>query len=201
MREPEWRIQRNLKSTRNVAARLRWSLSATRQHKMHEGTYDFSLPPDLLAFLREGRQLTYDASDCEAGLVSIRSLEELCIQLFPMETSSLDNFADDPNHPNLHSYLVPAVDLVRSCSGDYEPTGLLLWLPEEDRYGTWDSSHCFINQFSAETDWATISNAPSPHINAQWTGMDPESPPVQPLLPWFRYEYADRQYYRPLDVD
>jgi hypothetical protein len=37
---------------------------------------------------------------------------------------------------------VLGVNLVASCTGDYEPVGFLLWLPVERRYGIWDSSHC-----------------------------------------------------------
>lgn len=168
---------------------------------MHDSTYDLSLPPDLLRFLKDDRQLEYDAISCEAGMVSLRDLAELNVQLFPMETGSLDNYSEDPNHPGVNSYLVPGVDLVRSCSGDYDPTGLLIWFPEEDRYGTWDPSHCYICLFSADTDWDTIAASPSSHINAQWTGMDATSPPVDPLCPWFRYEYADGQYHKPLEVE
>ena len=157
------------------------------------------LPADLVAFLSAGKQLTYDPTLCEAGAVTLLPLGELRLQRFPVETSGLDVFEQDPHYPDVHSYLVAGVNLVRACTGDYDPTGLLIWLPVEKRYGVWDSSHCGIQMFAPTVTWNEIAEAPALHINAGWTGIDPESPPMEDLVPWPTHPYGDDQVYTPQD--
>ncbi|MEM7475690.1 MAG: hypothetical protein AAF483_11925 [Planctomycetota bacterium] len=159
-----------------------------------------NLPQDLVSFYESGRPRQFSDEDCEAGATELFDFSELEIQRFPMETGSLDNCDDDPNRAKANSYLVPAVDLICSCTGGYDPTGLLLWLPEEGRFGTWDSSHCIISVFSDCVTWDLIEQSPAEYINAQWTGMYADSPPSEPLLPWLKYEYADQQIHGPVDV-
>ena len=158
------------------------------------------LPADLVSFLESGSRLEYDASLCEAGALSLKTLPQLKLQLFPMETSSLDTYEDDPHNPGVNSYLIEAVDLTAGCSGDYEPTGMLLWLPIERRFGVWDSSHCVVSAFGKEVTWTQIAGSPQRFINAQWVGMFEDSVTVEPLAaPWEDYEYANGQYHEPLD--
>jgi hypothetical protein len=92
------------------------------------------------------------------------------------------------------------VDLVANCTGDYESTGLLLWLPLEQRYGIWDSSHCEIQVFGPAVTWDQIVAAPAAHINAGWTGMDPNAPAMENLVPWFAHPQSDRQIYNPQEA-
>jgi hypothetical protein len=158
---------------------------------------DLALPGDLVAFLKAGKQLEYDPADCEAGAVTLLPLAKLKAQRFPVETSSLPNFEKDPHFPEVNSYLVLAVNLVKSCTGGYEPTGLLLWLPVEKRYGIWDSSHCGIRVFGPKVTWSRIAAAPAAHINAGWTGSDPKAPPMKDLIPWPTHPYGDDQVYEP----
>lgn len=160
---------------------------------------EMHLPEDLVAFLNEGRVFKYDATECEAGSTELHAIGDLRVQLFPMETGSLDNYENDPHYPNVNSYLVPAVDLLGSCTGDYDPVGLLMWFPNEKKYGTWDCSHCCIELFGANVNWQQIAASPARHINAQWIGMDPLSPLTDALVPWPKYKYADGQYHEPLD--
>jgi len=158
-----------------------------------------NLPNALVAFLEKGRKFEYSADECEAGLTEFYELSELETQLFPMETGSLENCDEDPNRPEMNSYLVPGVDLISYCTGGYDPTGLLIWFPSEGRFGTWDSSHCVIALFHPNVTWDVIRKSPAAHIDAQWIGMNPKSPPTELLVPWPNYKYADRQYYGPLD--
>jgi hypothetical protein len=97
----------------------------------------------------------------------------------------------------VNSYLVLGVNLVRSCTGDYDPVGILLWLPVEKRYGVWDSSHCAIQMFGPEVTWEQIAAEPARHINAGWTGIDPTAPPMEDLVPWLEHPYGTRQVYVP----
>jgi hypothetical protein len=155
------------------------------------------LPADLVAFLTAGHRLEYDADQCEAGAVTLIPLADLKLERFPMETGGLAVFEQDPHYPQRGSYLVAGVNLVSDCTGGYEAAGLLLWLPVERRYATWDNSHCTIRLFGPEVTWDRIAAAPVPHINAQWSGMDPESPPMEDLVPWPAHPYSERQVYHP----
>ena len=130
------------------------------------------LPADLVAFLSAGQQLEYDPSPCEAGALTLLPLAHLKLERFPVETGSLPGYPHDPHYPGTNSYLVLGVNLVASCGGGYDPVGLLLWLPVEQRYGIWDSSHCGIQVFGPEVTWGRIAADPVPHINAGWTGID-----------------------------
>jgi hypothetical protein len=155
------------------------------------------LPADLVAFLAAGRQLEYDPTTCEAGAVTLVPLAELKLERFPMETGGLAVFEQDPHYPKCGSYLVAAVNLTAKCTGDYDAVGLLLWLPVERWYGTWDDSHCTLRMFGAEVTWTRIVASPARHINAQWSGMDPKAPPVEDLVPWPSHPYSERQLYHP----
>jgi uncharacterized protein (TIGR02996 family) len=159
---------------------------------------ELRLPADLVAFLEAGQQLTYDPDDCEAGAIRLVLLAELKLERFPVETGSLPVFKHDPHFPERKSYLVLGVNLVASCTGGYEPVGLLLWLPVERRYGIWDSSHCGIRMFGPKVSWKRIVADPVPHVDAGWTGINPDSPPMKDLVPWPAHPYHDRQVYTPL---
>jgi hypothetical protein len=117
-----------------------------------------------------------------------------------METGGLAVFEQDPHYPERGCYLVAGVNLVADCTEGYEGEGLLLWLPIERRYATWDNSHCYIGVFGPEVTWAQIEAAPAPHINAQWTGIDPKSPPTADLIPWPAHRYSERQLHEPQAV-
>jgi hypothetical protein len=162
---------------------------------------NLELPADLVAFLTAGQQLEYDPAPCEAGAVTLLLLSKLKMERFPVETGDLRNCEDDPHYPEVNSYLVLAVNLVAACSGDYDPVGLLLWLPVEKRYGVWDSSHCTIQMFGPEVAWKQIAARPVQHINAGWSGIDPDSPPMEDLVPWLAHPYGDSQVYVPQPVE
>jgi hypothetical protein len=164
---------------------------------MSNPTRGLDLPADLVAFLAAGKQLEYDSSACEAGAITLLPLSELKLERFPVETGSLPVYEQDPHSPDVNSYLVLGVNLVASCSGDYESEGLLLWLPVEQRYGIWDSSHCGIQVFGPKVTWERIAANPVPHINAGWTGIDPAAPPMEELVPWPAHPYGDKQVYTP----
>lgn len=152
---------------------------------MNEGQFavpDMNLPDDLRAFLAAGRRLEYDPDDSEAGAVELVPLQDLKIERFPVETGPVPD--QDPGYPGVNSFLVAGVNLVASCTGDYEPMGLLLWLPLEGRYGIWDSSHCGIQVFGPEVTWERIAANAAPHIDAGWTGFNSDSPAMEDLIPW-----------------
>src|SRR5262245_15926586 len=134
-------------------------------------TRELALPRDLAAFLRQGRQLDYDPRGCSAGRVTLLPLDALRLHLFPMDCQSMPVADDDPNRRSLGCYLVPGVSLLATASG-YEPDGLLLWLPLERRYGTWDSSHDGLSLYPRQLKWADYVADPKKHINACWHSWD-----------------------------
>jgi hypothetical protein len=75
-----------------------------------------------------------------------------------------------------------------------------MWLPLENRFGTWDSSHPWIALFGPEVGWSNIAEAPARFINAQWEGAFKDSAPTVPLVPWPRYEYSLQQLFRPVPL-
>jgi uncharacterized protein (TIGR02996 family) len=156
---------------------------------------ELRLPADLVDFFAAGKQLEYDPDDCDAGAITLVPLPELRLERFPVETGDLPVYEQDPHYPDVKSYLVLGVNLVASCTGDYEGVGFLLWLPVERRYGIWDSSHCGIRFFGPEVTWKKIVADPVPHIHAMWT--NPYSPPVEELVPWPAHPYHTAQVYDP----
>jgi hypothetical protein len=86
---------------------------------------------------------------------------------------------DDPGY-----YAIPAVDLVASIAGDYDPQALLFWLPNEHMYGTWDSGHLELLVFP-DTTWTDIAAAPERYVTAQWS----TDPPGYYFGPW-QHGYA-----------
>ena len=156
-----------------------------------------NLPQDLTDFLGRGGQLQYDPDTCEAGAVTLLPLSDLEPQRFPVETSGMSFHSQDPHYPEVNSYLVLGVNLVAECDDEYDPEGLLLWLPVEGRYGIWDSSHCRMLVFGPDVTWDKIVAKPAAHLNAGWRGADPESPPTEYLVPFPAHPYADGQVYEP----
>jgi hypothetical protein len=157
---------------------------------------ELNLPADLVAFLAAGKQLEYDPEACDAGAVTLVPLARLKLQRFPVETGGDAFRGDDPNAPGVNSYLVLAVDLVASCNGDYDPAGLLLWLPIERRYAAWDSSHCKIDVFAEEVTWERIAADPARYLEAS-LGGDGYDPPLERLVPWLSHPYGKKQVYKP----
>jgi hypothetical protein len=162
---------------------------------------DLDLPDHLVAFLAAGKHLEYDPAPCEAGAITLLQLSQLKRERFPVETSGSPFFDQDPHFPEVSSYLVLGVNLVAGCSADYDPVGLLVWLPIEKRYGVWDSSHCRIQMFGPEITWERIVAAPARHLNAGWTAIDPQAPPMEDLVPWLAHPYGTSQVYVPQPDD
>jgi hypothetical protein len=153
------------------------------------------LPPDLVAFLKARRQLDYEVSTCEAGRVLLLPQDQLRVRLYPTDVDNgpIDN-TNDPHFRELGCYLVPGVSLVAQCDG-FDPDGLLLWLPEEECYGTWDSTHTLIEAFSRGVSWTDIANDPVLYINSLWN--DERVGGLTPLIPWPRYQYDQTQPHWP----
>ena len=124
------------------------------------------LPPDLVEFLRSGRSLNYDPTEAEPGAVVMRT----CPPLITLWVDSSDRpwHASDPHAGEVGYYAVPVVDLIADCEG-FDPAGVLVWIPREQAFGTWDADHWDLIVFR-DVLWSHIEADPIPYLNAQWTG-------------------------------
>lgn len=158
---------------------------------------DPKLPSDLVNFLNAKSELEYDASLCEAGKVTLLSVDRIRVARYPLDADNNEIPGNDPHKGEFGCYLVQAANLVAACTGDYEPEGLLLWLPIEQRYATWDSSHSAIEVFGPKVSWKDIAKRPVHYINAQWG----EGARTKPLVPWPNHAYSRKQLHSPQPAD
>ncbi|MEL6822341.1 MAG: hypothetical protein AAFP70_11310 [Calditrichota bacterium] len=115
-------------------------------------------PEQLEKFLKSGNQLSYDYKQVEAGRIVLKKWQDLQTGVV-----WIDSFREgDEGY-----YEIPAVNLVESCDG-YDPEFILLWLPNEKVFGTWDCDHWGLIVFP-ETTWSEIVKSPVPFLNAQWS--------------------------------
>jgi hypothetical protein len=150
---------------------------------------DMNLPQDLAEFLRAVKQLHYDPNTCEAGAIKLLGIDQIKVELFPMYIDDEKMAASDPHYGENGYYLVEGVNLVAECTA-YDPVGLLLWLPLERCYATWDMDHWYIGVFSQEMTWWQLVQNPAQYINAQWVGAFEDSAPANALVPWPKYRYS-----------
>jgi hypothetical protein len=152
---------------------------------------DLNLCDDLVEFLRAGRQLRYDPGVCEVGTVTMLPLDALRVELFPMTETG----PEDPHRGESGCWLVRGVSLLATCEA-YDPVGLLLWLPLDERYGTWDGEHGTLRVFAADVNWQQVASDFPRYINAQWD-LDGAAL-LTDLTPWQRHTYNAEQAHHPL---
>jgi hypothetical protein len=142
------------------------------------------LPNELQTYLRLRKNLKYKSSDCEPGRIVLKPLADLELSEVWVDSEESPLRNNDPHGGEEGYYVVPAVSLVHECEG-YDPEFILLWLPDEGLFGTWDSDHWDLKVFP-NTDWESIVSNPVPYINAQW---DQDSKVSRYFIPWPRYEF------------
>ena len=84
----------------------------------------FDLPPWVVNFLSSNSQFIYDAQNCEAGEVRLKSYDELFLTEVFFDGNSEEN---DPHANEEGYYSVVAVDLVKECPA-YGSEGILISL-------------------------------------------------------------------------
>lgn len=142
------------------------------------------LPEDLSEFLRQGRQLEYDANRSNIGEIQLKSLGEVSLEtleVFPLSSSRMFGCYESLEG----TYHVPVFDLVKE-SEDYLPEGLFCWLPTVQAYGAVDAEHSEITIFPGVT-WKSIVGNPLTYLDAQWNsslGSEGKS-----LLPWLYFPF------------
>ncbi len=141
------------------------------------------LPPDLREYLTRENHLEYDAEDCEAGRITLKRLRSLRIKDIYVDSENSPLEESDPNAGKRGYYAISAVSLLASCEG-YDPEGILVWLPDQSTFGTWDNDHWDVLVFP-NVSWTDIVKDPVPFINAQWR----HGVPFEYLVPWPKYEF------------
>ena len=139
-----------------------------------------NLPSSAVAFLRAGKQLEYEDSQCEAGRVGLNRLDQLSLGEVWIGTES----ENDPYHGKDGYYAIPAVSLSGECAS-YSPEFILLWLPAERLFGAWDCDHWILTVFPDAT-WEDIVADPLPYLNAQWYAGAGGGISFQP---WPKYDF------------
>ena len=144
--------------------------------------HTFNLPNETVDFLRAGRQLEYDFRRIEAGEVKLNRLEQLSQGVVWIGT----DLPGDPHAKESGYYAIPAVSLTGECK-NYSPEFILLWLPQEKLFGTWDCDHWVLKVFH-DASWKDIVANPAAYINAQWDFNDQLG---SPFVPWPQYGFKN----------
>jgi len=147
------------------------------------------LPADLVAFLQSGASLEYDHEQYDPGKITLLTLPQLKLQNFPVDyDTGLDDSHEDPHAGEAGCYLVQGVNRVATCE-DFDPEGIILWLPVEQRFGAWDSDHRYLEMFGETVTWTSIVADPGPHLEAS-CGGEGYDPPFSRLQPWHKHPYS-----------
>lgn len=145
---------------------------------------DYGLPTEAKEFLKSGQQFHYDATCCEAGLVTLKTYDELKLTEIWVNSEASPIQEDDPHAGEEGYYVIPCVDLIATCEG-YDPEGILIWLPGYQVFGQWDCDHWDVVIFPS-TKWTNIVANPAHYLGAQWDGsMEGQ----EYLRPWNQCEF------------
>jgi hypothetical protein len=152
-------------------------------------TTDLDLPDDLVAFLRGLDTGTLSAGGY--GTLRLVPLERLCVETLEV-TPNYSPFArNDPHRFDGGSYAVPAVNLVEG-NPDWPssfPRLAFLWLPSEQRYGSFDQDHGELMLFRPDLTWAEIVGAAEAHLLAG-ESCGSEQVPMEYFKPWPRHPHV-----------
>lgn len=132
------------------------------QRKKQAGPVEHPLPTELRDFLERGEQLSASAAACCGTVVLAASPQRATL---PVDTDDRPWEVDDPHRGDGGHYEVPAMSLVDDCEHEYNPLGLLVWLPVEACFGSWDPEHWDLLTFPGAT-WADIVADPARYLDA-----------------------------------
>ena len=126
------------------------------------------LPKDLKDFFIQEKELEYDATKCECGRVRLVPYNDLRVETVNVSIDTVlpDDEVDRLPDEEIGYYKVPVINLTNGCKG-YDPEYILLWLPNEKQYGTYDSTHGWLGCFIG-AEWKDIAKDPIKYINSQW---------------------------------
>jgi hypothetical protein len=159
------------------------SRKRTARPKVHR----LGLPSDCVQFLQAGRNLEYDPSTAECGLVVLKPYTHLRPGECRIGTEGTVIHSRDPNRGKHGEYLVKTVELVGECDA-YDPDGILTWFPDFRSFGCWDVDHHTALIFT-NTKWSDIVESPAEYLSAQWSC--PEF--AMPMAPWKHGKFEERE--------
>jgi hypothetical protein len=122
----------------------------------------------MIAFPRDydGILNEYDVKEAEPGVIKLIDPSDLKVE---------EVYIEGPVSGESY-YSVPAINLIRECEY-YEPAFILCYLPNEQKYATWDCDHWVLHSFE-NASWDDIKNDPIKYLNSQWVS---DSEPFNPL--------------------
>ncbi len=129
-----------------------------------------NLPPDFLDFIDHRKQLSYDEKKCTVGRIELTSMDSLIFGRIFVESK-------DENYKKGY-YTIPVVDLIAECK-DFDPWGILVWLPDNQFFGTWDCDHRKLRVFPNAV-WGDIVAEPTKYLNALWNPQEVENKIFEP---------------------
>ena len=136
-------------------------------------------PKDFVEYMTSGKKLEYDADGCEPGQITLMPFDKLSLGEVYIDSEGAPFAKKDPHVKERGYYSVPAVNLVADCDG-YDPEGILIWLPDQKVFGTWDIDHWDVLVFPDVT-WSDIVSDPAKYVNAQWEPDDVECEYLEPF--------------------
>lgn len=143
------------------------------------------LPDDLLAFLREGRRLSYDVENSIVGRIKLKDVPDLAVTTIETDPDC-QSIIDDPYFNLEGQYQIEVVDLVAE-SEHYDTEGLLCWIVAMKQFGCVDPEHGDVIAFPGVT-WTELAANPLPYLDAQWQGAENDA--GIRALPWMHFPFA-----------
>lgn len=144
----------NKKESKQPVANTSWKETTT-----------LNIPNELVQFLSLGKTLSYDKRRCAIGNVELVSVESLVLGKVYVESPK--------QSLKKGYYTIPAVDIIAECEG-FDAWGILVWLPDQKKFGTWDSDHRQLRVFCSAT-WTDIAEHPVRYLNALWKPQEAEN--------------------------
>jgi hypothetical protein len=145
-------------------------------------------PEDFLNFLKSGRQLEYGPEECEPGRVTLLPLKKIAPNVVYVDSFDAPFAINDPHAGEDGCYIVPVYNLVAECE-NYDPDGILIWLPDQKVFGSWDSENWDVLVFPNAT-WSDIAANPVKYLNAMW---EPEAVYCRYLQPFPNYPFQPNE--------
>jgi hypothetical protein len=154
------------------------------------------LPSETLRFLRAERTLDYDVEESEVGRIRLVEPDDLELDEIEISAGDSDLAELDPYDFLGGSYHVEVVNLVAE-SDDYDPAGILGWIPAYRSFGSWDTEHGTLLLFEG-AKWADIVKDPRRYLDEQWAreGVGNTALFLWLALPFYLddYEYVIEPY-------
>lgn len=160
------------------------------------GPRHLTLPPECAAFLAAGGQFTEVHNDC-GPVVLRREPVRMIIPVQPQGTIDVDlaDLDDDDEYPEPPTHEVVALDLVAQATHGH-PTGLLIWLPVEGCFGSWDCDHWRVRAFPG-VSWAEVCRDPGSYLE----GGLPDPPGTSYLDPTVHHPLRTTDLLGPVYAD